>query len=320
MRHLERYYRILEIEPGASADEINQAYKDLAFIWHPDRIPLENERLREKAQRKLQELNEAREKLRSHKNQTQGKFYQAASRGSTTSSYTRTTPKPPTATKTYSYQKSYQSAYQQPKAEPKAESKASQAQAKSEPKSEVNRHQEPANTPTEKTSEVPKSSYTKSDSVKSDYPKSDYPKSDSQQRSYRPPYDTSDRFKPPAPHPDLSGKDFSNANLSNKDLSGRNLSHANLSGANLSDTFMHKVILRGANLSEANLFRANLLLADLREANLRNANLIGADLSGADLRGADLTGARVMSGDRVMVKLIGANLSGMIMPDGSIHK
>ncbi|PLZ82106.1 J domain-containing protein, partial [Fischerella thermalis] len=62
MRELERYYRVLDLEPGASLEEVNQAYKDLAFIWHPDRIPLENQRLREKAQKKLQEINEAREK------------------------------------------------------------------------------------------------------------------------------------------------------------------------------------------------------------------------------------------------------------------
>ncbi|MFM6308366.1 MAG: pentapeptide repeat-containing protein, partial [Dolichospermum sp.] len=62
-----------------------------------------------------------------------------------------------------------------------------------------------------------------------------------------------------------------------------------------------------------------LLLADLREANLRSANLVGADFSGADLRGADLTGARIRSGDRLLVKLIGANLAGAIMPDGTIH-
>ncbi|NJL80954.1 MAG: J domain-containing protein, partial [Richelia sp. SM2_1_7] len=47
MRELERYYRILELEPGASLEEVNQAYRDLAFIWHPDRIPQEKQRLQE---------------------------------------------------------------------------------------------------------------------------------------------------------------------------------------------------------------------------------------------------------------------------------
>ncbi|MFM6202950.1 MAG: pentapeptide repeat-containing protein [Dolichospermum sp.] len=215
---LERYYRILELEPGATLAEINQAYKDLVFVWHPDRLPKDNLRLQHKAQEKLKSLNMARDKLRSLQDK------QPISSDS----------QPDKPSKTYSY--SAKKTYQQPQ-----------------------------------------------------------------------------------PNSDLSGKDFSRANLSNRDLSGRNLSYANLSKSNLSDTFMHKVILRGANLSEANLFRANLLLADLREANLRSANLVGADFSGADLRGADLTGARIRSGDRLLVKLIGANLAGAIMPDGTIH-
>ncbi|MEH2393276.1 MAG: pentapeptide repeat-containing protein [Nostoc sp.] len=215
MSDLEQYYRILELEPGATLDEVNQAYKDLVFVWHPDRIPKDNLRLQQKAQNKLKAINEAREKLRS---------------------------------------------------------------LKTKPQTTLNSPPPEPQKPFQTTQEPPKKSS------------------------------------------DLSGKDYSRANLSNKDLSGRNLSYANLSGANLSDTFMHKVNLRGANLSEANLFRANLLLADLREANLRAANLIGADLSGADLRGADLTGARIRSGERLLVKLIGTNLAGAIMPDGAIYQ
>ncbi|MBD2568458.1 MULTISPECIES: pentapeptide repeat-containing protein [Anabaena] len=214
MSELERYYRVLELEPGATLEEVNQAYKDLVFVWHPDRLPKDNHRLQKKAQDKLKAFNEARDQLRSLKDKPQ-----------TAHNYRTTSPKKPPTT----------------------------------------------------------------------------------------------NYQPPNQNPDLSGKDFSRANLSNRDLSGRNLSYANLSGSNLSDTFMHKVNLRGADLSEANLFRANLLLADLREANLRNTNLIGADLSGADLRGADLTGARIRSGERLLVKLIGANLAGAIMPDGVIH-
>ncbi|WP_013321922.1 pentapeptide repeat-containing protein [Gloeothece verrucosa] len=64
MNELDRYYKMLGLELGASLEEINQAYKDLAFIWHPDRIPKDNPRLLEKATAKLQELNLAREQLR----------------------------------------------------------------------------------------------------------------------------------------------------------------------------------------------------------------------------------------------------------------
>lgn len=66
MKELERYYRVLGLEIGASPEEINQAYRDLAFIWHPDRLPKDNQRLLAKAVAKLQELNHAREQLKSH--------------------------------------------------------------------------------------------------------------------------------------------------------------------------------------------------------------------------------------------------------------
>ncbi|NJL00113.1 MAG: J domain-containing protein, partial [Spirulinaceae cyanobacterium SM2_1_0] len=62
----ERYYQVLGLEPGASWDEVNQAYKDLAFVWHPDRLPRDNPRLLEKAAARLKAINEAREHLRSH--------------------------------------------------------------------------------------------------------------------------------------------------------------------------------------------------------------------------------------------------------------
>ncbi len=65
MNNLDQCYRLLGLEPGASLEEVNQAYKDLAFIWHPDRIPEDNHRLRQKAQEKLKEINQARDQLRS---------------------------------------------------------------------------------------------------------------------------------------------------------------------------------------------------------------------------------------------------------------
>ncbi|CCQ65345.1 hypothetical protein CWATWH0402_3474 [Crocosphaera watsonii WH 0402] len=39
MKEIERYYRVLGLEVGASLEDINEAYRDLAFIWHPDRLP-----------------------------------------------------------------------------------------------------------------------------------------------------------------------------------------------------------------------------------------------------------------------------------------
>lgn len=67
MKELEQWYRVLGLECGASWSEVNQAYKDLAFIWHPDRIPTDNPRLQEKAEEKLKEINHARDQLRCRK-------------------------------------------------------------------------------------------------------------------------------------------------------------------------------------------------------------------------------------------------------------
>lgn len=59
------HYQVLEIEPGASQDEIKQAYKDLAKVWHPDRFSNDT-RLRQKAEEKLKRINAAYEFLKSH--------------------------------------------------------------------------------------------------------------------------------------------------------------------------------------------------------------------------------------------------------------
>ncbi|MEL6354659.1 MAG: J domain-containing protein, partial [Cyanobacteria bacterium J06627_28] len=67
MDDIEQAYRVLELdlETSTSMREVNQAYKDLVFIWHPDRIPSDRTRLCEKAEAKLKALNEARAFLRS---------------------------------------------------------------------------------------------------------------------------------------------------------------------------------------------------------------------------------------------------------------
>jgi hypothetical protein len=58
-----RYFEILELAPDASIDELNQAYKDMVNIWHPDRFA-HNPRLKKRAEEKLKEINKAYEALR----------------------------------------------------------------------------------------------------------------------------------------------------------------------------------------------------------------------------------------------------------------
>src|ERR1700720_2547948 len=62
--NLDQYYKILELKPGASPDQVKQAYRDLARVWHPDRFS-HDPRLQQRAQEKLKEINHAYEQLRS---------------------------------------------------------------------------------------------------------------------------------------------------------------------------------------------------------------------------------------------------------------
>jgi hypothetical protein len=64
MLDVERYYRVLDLDPNASPEEVHQGYLDMTWVWHPDRF-VGHPRLQQKAQYKLQELNEAHERLRS---------------------------------------------------------------------------------------------------------------------------------------------------------------------------------------------------------------------------------------------------------------
>lgn len=308
-----RYYQILELEPGASAEEVNQAYKDLAFVWHPDRIPDDNPRLKAKAQDKLKQLNEARGFFRTHFRQ----------RPSTAAKVDRTVAQP--------YARSTHSSTPNHAGHSHGDHSAGAA---ANPRSGVHRTADPDpfawRTATRRS---PFSTYAAPEPTANPAP----PNGPAAPRSTAPnpnPYQTytpapeppprrprppivppqwQDR-PPPRPSVDLSGAQMRGANLRERDFAGRNLSGADLAGADLTDAFMHRVNLSGADLSGARLFRANLLQADLSGANLSEANLISADLSGADLRGANLTNAKMSVGGRLMVRLTGARLDGAIVP------
>jgi curved DNA-binding protein CbpA len=61
---IKKCFEILEIDPNASIDEAKQAYKDIVNVWHPDRFS-HNDRLKEKAEKKLKDVNIAYETLTS---------------------------------------------------------------------------------------------------------------------------------------------------------------------------------------------------------------------------------------------------------------
>jgi len=54
--------RTLEVEPGASIEEIRQAYRDQTKIWHPDRFS-NDIRLQKKAEEKIKQINLAYQRL-----------------------------------------------------------------------------------------------------------------------------------------------------------------------------------------------------------------------------------------------------------------
>lgn len=60
----DRYYEVLGLASHASAEELKNAYRDLAKVWHPDRFA-HDPRLQQKAQEKLKEINEAYKELTS---------------------------------------------------------------------------------------------------------------------------------------------------------------------------------------------------------------------------------------------------------------
>jgi len=56
-------YRLLDLDPGASDEEVKRAFRDLTKVWHPDRFG-NDPQLRQKAEEKLKAILEAYETIR----------------------------------------------------------------------------------------------------------------------------------------------------------------------------------------------------------------------------------------------------------------
>ncbi|NJK36787.1 MAG: J domain-containing protein [Oscillatoriales cyanobacterium SM2_3_0] len=63
MDELEHDYNVLNLQPGASLEEVKQAYRTLALQWHPDRYP-QDDSSQIKAAQKFKEINQAYNRLR----------------------------------------------------------------------------------------------------------------------------------------------------------------------------------------------------------------------------------------------------------------
>lgn len=62
MNDINKCFEILGLKPGASLEEVKEAYGDLVKVWHPDRFS-HDPKLQAKAQEKLREINEAYQKV-----------------------------------------------------------------------------------------------------------------------------------------------------------------------------------------------------------------------------------------------------------------
>jgi curved DNA-binding protein CbpA len=62
LNDLKDCYRLLELKPGATLDEVKRGYRELVKVWHPDRFT-EDAVLQQKAQEKLKRINAAYEAI-----------------------------------------------------------------------------------------------------------------------------------------------------------------------------------------------------------------------------------------------------------------
>ena len=60
---LEAAYKVLGISPSATDDEVKAAYRQMALKHHPDRVAKLGDDVRKAAEKKFQEINDAKEKI-----------------------------------------------------------------------------------------------------------------------------------------------------------------------------------------------------------------------------------------------------------------
>ena len=56
-------YKVLEVDPSATDDEVRAAFRKLALKHHPDRVATLGEDVRRAAEEKFQQINNAKERV-----------------------------------------------------------------------------------------------------------------------------------------------------------------------------------------------------------------------------------------------------------------
>lgn len=64
VQEVDSAYKILGVESTATDDEVKKAYREMAKKYHPDKVAYLGEDVRKSAEQKLQEVNEAYDKIR----------------------------------------------------------------------------------------------------------------------------------------------------------------------------------------------------------------------------------------------------------------
>jgi curved DNA-binding protein CbpA len=241
MDELNKYYQVLGLLPGASLEEVNQAYKDLAFIWHPDRIPTDNPRLQQKAQDKLKEINHARDQLRSMGKNAPSPKAPPRSSSQPPRSYYKQEPSTP---------------YQSPKAPPRSSSQPPRSYYKQEP---------------------PTASQSQEKKPYSDLSGTNWSGADLKEKDFSG-RNLSDAN---LSHANLSDAFLHKVNLQGANLYKANLFRANLLQANLRNACLREANLIGADLSGADLSGADLTGAKIGFNDKIMVKLTGAILAGA---------------------------------------
>jgi len=63
---MDHFFEILKVPSTASLEEIKRAYRERVKFWHPDRFPVESDRLQKLAHRQMQAINQAYRELKQH--------------------------------------------------------------------------------------------------------------------------------------------------------------------------------------------------------------------------------------------------------------
>ena len=68
LKNTDSSYKILEIEPTATDDEVKQAYRKMAKKYHPDKVSYLGEDFQKDAKEKFQKVNLAYEEIKKQRN------------------------------------------------------------------------------------------------------------------------------------------------------------------------------------------------------------------------------------------------------------